>query len=104
VSLRTRPLWLDDQLAATLRDEGSATTGELRRSLAGVLIGRKLGRCRCRCGQVGHDEIRQLPVDSVEVRAALKRLAKQNRVVEIPRPGSNNGGHLWLWLDPEEDR
>lgn len=91
--------WLDDQLAATLRDRGSATTGELRESMSGVLINRPVGVCRCRCGQMEHPRFLRLPLDATHVLAVLRRLARTGRVVEVRTPNPNNGVHLWLWVD-----
>lgn len=94
--------WIDDQLAATLRDRGSATTGELRETLSGVLIDRPVGVCRCRCGQMEHPRFIQRAPDATHVLASLRRLARSGRVVEVRTPTPNNGGHLWLWLEGED--
>lgn len=99
---RPQRLVFDDQLSATLRDLGQATTGEVREALGDIMLtfeNRGL-ECTCSCGEVSHRRHRSWTTKpyASDVRGGLRRLARSGRCIELPTATPNNhGGHLWLW-------
>lgn len=96
----------DDQVAATLRDLGQATTGQIREALGDTMLTRTSRgiTCRCRCGEIHHYRHTEWTAkpDASDVRPSLRRIARGDRCIEIPTSQPNNhGGHLWLWTGDE---